>query len=294
MSGYDELIASEMWSNPALARLLESATVDANRKPITAADLDAGSLGPVVLEWSDCGDCGKWITEGDLCGHCERKHVRRVVERYGDESAGVCGACATDAALTAGRTGGDVGHLYDDVLRRKAGLPARCEPEKAGALDVELCDEPVKPADPVWQLPDNPLDASAWKITEADLTYEPPLRDELEASIAAAMLRHPAGSMLDTSKWTVGRMPAGPVHIGPEDSLSDLGMIVRRHTPGDGQLTPLNDDVEAELVAIRRTQAWVTDLLAQPHGPAVQVVVDVLSKRLDQLEAAALAKRGNQ
>ena len=242
---------------------------------------------PLIREWSNCGDCGKWITEGDLCGHCERKHVRRVVERYGDESAGVCGACATDAALTAGRTGGDVGHLYDDVLRRKAGLPARCEPEKAGALDVELCDEPVKPADPVWQLPDNPLDASAWKITEADLVYEPPLRDELEASIRSAMLRHPAGSMLDTSKWTVGRMPAGPVHIGPEDSLSDLGMTVRRHTPGDD-----DDDVLATIEAARASIGYL--MRQGTRGPASAALLLAFDRRLAQLGAAELAKGGQR
>lgn len=296
MSGYDDLIASEMSSNPVLNRLLESATVDANRKPITDADLRAGSLaGPTVRFWSKCDDCNVMLTDGDLCGHCERKHVRRVVERHGlHDSAGVCGPCATEAGLSAARGGGDVGHLYDDVLRRKAGLPVTCEPEKAGALDVEHCAEPVRPALPVtlsideWLRSGGYSNGPAFAINEADLEYREPLLNEIQRDIAASMVRHPAGSKLtDQSEWAVGRMPAGPPVIGPEESLSDMGMTVHRYTPGDD-----DDDTVATIRAVRATIGYLMRHITR--GPASAALLLAFDRRLAQLEAAELAKGGQQ
>lgn len=266
MTDYDELRTAPLWDNPAFQ----------------------ADTGPTVRFWSNCGDCGKWLTDGDLCGHCERKHVRRVVERYGTDSAGVCGSCATEAGLTAARAGGDVGHLYDDTLRRKAGLPVTCEPDKADQLDVELCDEPVRPALP-WSWPALP---EAFGVNEADLelTDMEPLTSALQRDIEASMLRHPAGSRIgdsrrvleDQSEWAVLPMPAGPPVIGPEDSLADMGLAAMRWLPGD------DDDVLGTIRAARATIGYL--MRNTTRGPASYVILAALDKRLQQLEAAEVAK----
>ncbi|MFI2216543.1 hypothetical protein ACH47B_06625 [Rhodococcus sp. NPDC019627] len=249
MTEYDELRTAPLWDNPALNRLLESATVDAMRKPITGADLVAGDL---FREPSGCSDCGVFLFDGDMCGHCERTHVRRAIERHGANS-GVCGNCATEAATLAARTGGDVGHLYDDVLRRKAGLPAPCD--KAGALDVELCDEPAKPR-PVdeWesQFPDaGPyLGAGGWALPEQWGDGTPDWTLSTGKAIDAAMTRHPAGSK-------------------PRD-------------------------VDEELDTIKAVRLSIACLLAYPRGPGSAALLHAFDRRLEQLQAAAIAKRGGQ
>lgn len=233
-----------------------------------------------------CSTCNVWIETGDTCTHCDRIHVRRVLEKHGD-SAGVCGPCATQAATQAARTraGGDrvdVGTLYDDVLRHKAGLPATCD--KAGALDVELCDEPVKP--------DlfGPNRSERVEVNRKDFELGP-LSFTYPEELPADYFDPFAVELPKPGPWSVREMFA---HVDPYTLAgARLDESMARHPAGNRRAATRNDDVDTELETIAHARALLAVAQRRPHGPASAAIFHALGQRLGQLEAAALAKQQN-